>query len=81
MRARPGHWPTVQQTAADMGTTSSEICRLLSIGRLSGSKQKQPGRPDKAQWLIDPKSIATERRRNPGRWLKPRARKSVSSRA
>jgi hypothetical protein len=46
-----------------MNTTSAEVCRLLSIGRLSGSKQKQSGRPGNGQWLIDPKSIAREKRR------------------
>jgi hypothetical protein len=46
-----------------MNTTSAEVCRLLSLGRLTGEKQKQPGRPGNGQWLIDPKSIAEERRR------------------
>jgi len=56
------HWLTVQQTAFELDSTSAEICRLLSIGRLSGSKQKQPGRPGKAQWLVDPRSIHRELR-------------------
>jgi hypothetical protein len=56
-------WLTTQQTAALMNTTSAEVCRLLSIGRLSGTKKKHPKRPGKAQWLIDPQSIAAERRR------------------
>ncbi len=63
MSARNDRWLTAQETAALMDTTSAEVCRLLSIGRLSGSKQKQPKRPGKAQWLIDPKSIAAEKRR------------------
>jgi hypothetical protein len=63
MPARRTRWLTAQQAAAEMNTTSAEVCRLLSIGRLTGSKQKQPQRPGKAQWLIDPKSIAAEMRR------------------
>jgi len=46
-----------------MNTTSAEVCRLLALGRLAGTKQKQPGRPGNGQWLIDPKSVAQERRR------------------
>ena len=57
------NWLTAQQTAVVMNTTSAEICRLLSLGRLSGSKEKQPGRPGNGQWLIDPKSVAKEKRR------------------
>jgi hypothetical protein len=57
------NWLTAQQTAVVMNTTSAEVCRLLSLGRLSGSKEKQPGRPGNGQWLIDPKSIAKEKRR------------------
>lgn len=41
-------WVTAQQTAADTDTTSAEVCRLLSIGRLTGSKQKHPKRPRRA---------------------------------
>jgi hypothetical protein len=63
MPKRLTHWLTAQQTAVAMNTTSAEICRLLSLGRLSGSKQKQPGRPGNGQWLIDPKTIANEKRR------------------
>jgi hypothetical protein len=63
MPKRITSWLTAQQTAVAMNTTSAEICRLLSLGRLSGSKQKQPGRPGNGQWLIDPKSIAKEKRR------------------
>jgi hypothetical protein len=57
------NWLTAQQTAVAMNTTSAEVCRLLSLGRLVGSKQKQPGRPGNGQWLIDPKSITKEKRR------------------
>lgn len=70
------HWLTAQQTAVVMNTTSAEICRLLSLGRLSGSKQKQPGRPGNGQWLIDPKSVAKEKRRLATRTTKMRATKS-----
>ena len=63
MPASNERWLTAQETAVLMDTTSAEVCRLLSIGRLSGSKHKQAKRPGKAQWLIDPRSIATEKRR------------------
>jgi hypothetical protein len=63
MPASNERWLTAQETAMLMDTTSAEVCRLLSIGRLSGSKQKQAKRPGRAQWLIDPRSIATEKRR------------------
>ena len=63
MPVRQVRWLTAQQAAAELNTTSAEICRLLSLGRLSGHKQKQPGRPGNGQWLIDPKSIAEEKRR------------------
>ena len=56
-------WLTAQETAILLDTTSADVCRLLSLGRLSGSKQKQPGRPGNGHWLIDPKSIAKEKRR------------------
>jgi hypothetical protein len=72
MSARNERWLTAQETAALMNTTSAEVCRLLSIGRLSGAKQKQPKRPGKAQWLIDPKSIAAEKRRSAVRAVKSR---------
>ncbi len=73
-------WLTAQETAALMDTTSAEVCRLLSIGRLSGSKQKQAKRPGKAQWLIDPKSIAAEKRRNGDRSAKSSTRKRPGAR-
>jgi hypothetical protein len=63
MPDRPEGWLTAQQAAVEMNSTSAEICRLLSLGRLSGYKRKQSGRPGNGQWLIDPKSIAEERRR------------------
>jgi hypothetical protein len=63
MPASNHRWLTAQETAAVMNTTSAEVCRLLSIGRLIGSKQKHPKRPGRAQWLIDPKSVAAEKRR------------------
>jgi hypothetical protein len=63
MAARQRRWLTAQQTAVVMNITSAEVCRLLSLGRLSGLKQKQPGRPGNGQWLIDPKSITAEKHR------------------
>ena len=57
------HWLTAQQTAALLDSTSAEICRLLKLGRLTGVKRKQPGRAGKAQWLVNPKSIAREKSR------------------
>jgi len=78
MSARNERWLTAQETAALMNTTSAEVCRLLSIGRLSGSKQKQPKRPGKAQWLIDPKSIAIEKRRSAVRDVKSRRNRALS---
>jgi hypothetical protein len=82
MPSRYDSWLTVQQTAAMMDSTSAEVCRLLSIGRLVGSKQKQPGRPGKAQWLVDPRSVARERRRTAKRPIKrPKLRVSGKSMA
>jgi hypothetical protein len=60
MPANHKRWLTAQQTALELNSTSAEICRLISIGRLSGSKEKQPGRPGKAQWLVSPASIRRE---------------------
>jgi hypothetical protein len=65
-------WLTAQQAAVEMNTTSAEVCRLLSLGRLSGTKQKDPRRAGKAQWLVDPASIAEEKRRNTQRRQAPR---------
>jgi hypothetical protein len=45
-----------------LDTTSSEVHRPLNVGRLSGTKQMLPGRSGKEQWLVDPKSIAREKR-------------------
>jgi hypothetical protein len=64
MPARKDRWLTTQEAANVMNITSAEVCRLLSLGRITGSKQKHPKRPGKAQWLIDPKSIAMEKRRS-----------------
>lgn len=63
MPERKRGWLTAQQAAVEMNTTSAEICRLLSLGRLIGYKRKQPGRPGNGQWLVNPKSIAEEQRR------------------
>jgi hypothetical protein len=69
------NWLTAQQTAVAMNTTSAEVCRLLSLGRLVGSKQKQPGRPGNGQWHIDPKSLTKQKRRLSARTVtKPRKR-------
>jgi hypothetical protein len=76
MRGQNHRWLTAQETAADLNTTSSEICRLISVGRLSGTKQKDFRRTGKAQWLIDPKSIARELRRNAQR-RRPAGRKQA----
>jgi hypothetical protein len=81
MSASNYRWLTAQQTAVMMDTTSAEVCRLLSIGRLSGSKQKQAKRPGKAQWLIDPKSIAAEKRRTDRRSMKMSNRKRPGPRS
>ena len=79
MPARNDRWLTAQEAAALMNTTSAEVCRLLSIGRLTGTKQKQAKRPGKAQWLIDPKSIAAEKRRIAQRVSKSQSRKRPES--
>jgi hypothetical protein len=63
MRVPSDRWLTAQETAAHLDTTSAEVCRLLSIGRLSGTKQKDPRRGGTAQWLVDPKSITKEKKR------------------
>jgi hypothetical protein len=70
--ARYKNWLTAQQASVDLNTTSAEVCRLISIGRLSGVKFKQEGRSGKAQWLVDPKSVTKEKKRNPKRWAKPK---------
>jgi hypothetical protein len=63
MSGHPSSWLTAQQTAVAMNTTSAEVCRLLSIGRLKGKKHKQLGRPGLAQWFVSPKSISREKKR------------------
>lgn len=75
MDSRIKNWLTVQQTAAELDSTSAEICRLLKLKRLSGKKQKDPRRAGKAQWLVNPSSIAAEKRRHPERWRKVRPRR------
>jgi len=40
-----------------LDTTSSRSVGLLSLGRLSGTKQKDPRRAGKPQWLVDPESV------------------------
>ena len=79
MPASHDGWLTTQQTAALMDTTSAEVCRLLSIGRLTGAKKKHPKRPGKAQWLIDPQSIAAERRRTAKRLATAAGRRKSSA--
>jgi hypothetical protein len=63
MSGRPPSWLTAQQTAVTMNTTSAEVCRLLSIGRLKGKKHKQLGRPGLAQWFVNPSTISREMKR------------------
>ena len=53
-------WLTTRQAATDLDTTSAEVCRLISIGRLTGVKLKQPGRAGKGQWLVEPRSVTKE---------------------
>lgn len=62
MPANRSRWLTAQQAALELDSTSDGICRLINSGRLSGSKEKQPGRPGKAQWLVSPASIRRELR-------------------
>jgi hypothetical protein len=62
MGARHKRWMSAQLAAGILDLTSAEVCRLLSIGRLSGVKQKTEGRPGKAHWLVNPNSIAKEKR-------------------
>jgi hypothetical protein len=63
MASSRARWFTAQETAAILDLTSAEVCTLLAIGRLTGTKVKQPGRAGKAQWLVDPRSVAKEKRR------------------
>jgi hypothetical protein len=62
MGARQERWISAQVAAGILDLTSAEVCRLLSIGRLTGTKQKTAGRPGKAQWLVNPTSITKEKR-------------------
>jgi hypothetical protein len=92
MPANRNRWLTAQQTALELNSTSAEICRLISIGRLSGAREKQPGRPGKAQWLVSPASVkreihlramlrATQRRREKGALLSRHSQVVSGSRA
>ena len=63
MPARPTRWLTTQETAAIPDTTSAEVCRMLSLGRLSGTKEKDPLRGGTAQWLVNRRSIPKEKKR------------------
>jgi hypothetical protein len=63
MPVHPSGRITAQQAALLLNTTSAEVCRLVSIGRLHGKKQKQQGRPGTAQWTISPASVNKEVRR------------------
>jgi hypothetical protein len=60
MLANHKRWLTAQQAALELDSTSDGICRLINSGRLSGSKEKQPGRPGKAQWLVSAASVRKE---------------------
>jgi hypothetical protein len=52
MHSNGTRWLTAQQTAIQLDTTSSEVCRLISLGRLSGTKQKDPvGPANRSGWL------------------------------
>jgi len=48
-RARPDHWLSALVVAAMLDSTSSEVSRLLSIGRLSRNKNKPTARLGKEQ--------------------------------
>jgi hypothetical protein len=73
MASSRARWFTAQETAAMLDLTSAEVCTLLAIGRLTGAKVKQPGRAGKAQWLVDPRSVAKEKRRANRRTRKKQA--------
>jgi len=60
---KPARWLTAQEAAVVLDSTSADVCRLLKIGRLTGVKRKQAGRAGKAQWLVNPTSIAREKSR------------------
>jgi hypothetical protein len=82
MRARYHGWLTVQETAGVLDSTSGEICRLLKLGRLTGTKQKNFRRTGKAQWLVNPKSISKEeKRRKANRAVMARRRERAATRA
>ena len=79
MGARRKPWPTAQLAAAALDITSAEVCRLLNLGRLAGTKQIVSGGIGKAQWFVDPKSIVREKRHRAKRaaLLRSRRRKLV----
>ena len=64
MPKRNPRWLTAQEAAALLNSTSAQVCDLLRLGRLRGIKKKQPGRSGKAQWLVNPRSIAREKQRH-----------------
>jgi len=73
-------WPSSQLAASNLNITSAEVCRLISIGRLSGVKVKQPGRAGKAQWLVNPNSIKQEQRHQKDRAAELKRRAKFRSR-
>jgi hypothetical protein len=81
MSSRKKRWLTAQEAAVILDTTSAEVCRLLSLGRLTGTKQKHPKRPGQAQWLVDPRSISGEKRRAAKRLAAEARRRKPNSRA
>ena len=57
MSARNERWLTAQETAALMNTTSAEVCRLLSIGRLvwlEAKASQAPGQSSMARSIPSP---------------------------
>ncbi len=52
----------------------SEVCRMLSLGRLAGTKQKDSRRAGKLQWLVDPESVIKEEKHRKTRFVR-RARR------
>jgi hypothetical protein len=81
MTGRYKGWPSAQIAASLLNLTSAEVCRLISIGRLSGVKVKQHGRAGKAQWLVDPKSIKKEQLYQKYRLAEMKRRQRLRSKA
>ncbi len=81
MSGRYKGWPTSQIAASILNLTSAEVCRLISIGRLSGVKVKQLGRAGKAQWLVNPKSIKKEQRYQKARAAEIKRKEKLRTRA